>query len=280
MSTTMPGTRAPTPPFQPYLHAVAKNYQEQLVEWNPQCIKKSALIYQFEAKKDETILLVPDACCNMIFCCEPFYAKGYFQGVNLTSRRIHLTKGHTYFACKPYSVLGLRPKHTPIPDLLNKSADITDLYPNAENLISGLTNCFSFQERIDLLLRFKEEEMLTLDVDSHLVDEVIVLLCTEDTDNNETVSKMDYVEREVGYSKRYFRQKFGEIFGFPPSYYSRIIRFQNVLKDMFLKDEQCFATIAYENGYSDQSHLIRDFKSFTNTSPSAFIEQIDNLLRH
>jgi len=35
-----------------------------------------------------------------------------------------------------------------------------------------------------------------------------------------------------------------------------------------------FSDIAFENNFSDQSHFIREFKSFTKTSPKQFVKEM------
>ncbi|MBO0477420.1 AraC family transcriptional regulator [Vagococcus sp. DIV0080] len=268
---------AVSPPFQPELRAVAKKYTEFVTEWNPLYVKGSALFYQFEVKENCLITLVPDACCNILFTCQSDYARADFQGVFLKSYEIELQKDITYFGCKPYSILGLKPGGVSISNLLNMNVNFLDLYPHATQLIKEMAEDISFEQRIQTINRFKEEVMLSQDDSLFLVDEVSVLLCIENGEDLQHFPQMDYIEKQVGYSKRHFRQKFAEIFGFPPSYYGRIIRFQNTLKDIFFHKDLHYVEIATNNGYFDQSHLIREFKSFTDFSPQQFVDVTESL---
>lgn len=70
-------------------------------------------------------------------------------------------------------------------------------------------------------------------------------------------------------SSRQFERNFKELTGFSPKLYSRIIRFQSVLEQYHLKGKS-MTDIAYEAGYYDQSHFIRDFKEFSGHNPGEY----------
>lgn len=59
---------------------------------------------------------------------------------------------------------------------------------------------------------------------------------------------------------------FREYVGMNPKEYGRIARFQRALRMMQLGSRD-YAYIAYSNGYSDQSHFIRDFRQFSGMTP-------------
>ena len=59
---------------------------------------------------------------------------------------------------------------------------------------------------------------------------------------------------------------FREYVGINPKEYGRIARFQRALRMMQLGSRD-YAGIAYANGYSDQSHFIRDFRQFSGMTP-------------
>ncbi|HEY5825191.1 MAG TPA: AraC family transcriptional regulator, partial [Cyclobacteriaceae bacterium] len=57
-----------------------------------------------------------------------------------------------------------------------------------------------------------------------------------------------------------------------PKLYGKINRFQHSLGLINQKDTS-LTDIAYEAGYFDQSHFIREFKSFTGVTPSSYSPQ-------
>ena len=73
-------------------------------------------------------------------------------------------------------------------------------------------------------------------------------------------------------SLRNFERTFLEQAGIAFKTYLRLLRFQ---KAIFLKvnfPEKSLSSIAYECGYYDQTHMGKDFKEFTNVSPSLFFK--------
>ena len=66
--------------------------------------------------------------------------------------------------------------------------------------------------------------------------------------------------------KKQYGRLFREYVGMNPKEYGRIARFQRALRMMQLGSRD-YADIAYSNGYSDQSHFIRDFRQFSGMTP-------------
>lgn len=78
------------------------------------------------------------------------------------------------------------------------------------------------------------------------------------------------------FSQKQFGRIFNSLVGMRPKEYARIARFQ---KSMWLLQNHChnYAEIAYYCGYSDQSHLIRDFRQFSGTTPSQIANPYSDL---
>lgn len=71
--------------------------------------------------------------------------------------------------------------------------------------------------------------------------------------------------------KKQYVRLFREYVGMNPKEYGRIVRFQRALRMMQLGSRD-YAGIAYANGYSDQSHFIRDFRQFSGMTPKLLTE--------
>lgn len=80
---------------------------------------------------------------------------------------------------------------------------------------------------------------------------------------------LDTIAIRYGISSRYLQKLFIQHCGLSPNLYSKINRFQKSLQLVAGKGLSLTA-IAYECGYYDQSHFIKDFKYFTGFAPSHF----------
>ncbi|MBA4745676.1 MAG: AraC family transcriptional regulator [Muricauda sp.] len=83
----------------------------------------------------------------------------------------------------------------------------------------------------------------------------------------------DELVRQCGISHRYLQRIFMEKIGFSPKFYQRVVRFQKVLKHFSETPYINFTETAHRFGYFDQAHFIKDFKHFTNTTPSLFFHE-------
>lgn len=78
---------------------------------------------------------------------------------------------------------------------------------------------------------------------------------------------IDNVAARYGISSRYLQKIFLQQTGLTPKLYTKINRFQNSLI-LIGAGTHSLTEVAYASGYFDQSHFIREFRSFTGFSPS------------
>ena len=80
---------------------------------------------------------------------------------------------------------------------------------------------------------------------------------------------IETIASRYGISSRYLQKLFLQYTGLTPKLYSKIHRFQHSLR-LVTKKESPLTSIAYDCGYFDQSHFIREFKSFTGLTPGGY----------
>jgi AraC-like DNA-binding protein len=81
---------------------------------------------------------------------------------------------------------------------------------------------------------------------------------------------LDSLARLSCLSPRQFERKFLDRIGVSPKFYGRILRFNAAMKGRIKKPNHSLMNIAYDYGYFDHNHLLRDFKQFTGTVPTQF----------
>lgn len=76
------------------------------------------------------------------------------------------------------------------------------------------------------------------------------------------------VAESVGVGERHLQHLFSQWVGLTPKYFARIVRFNYLFK--LIDKSKTWSDLAFEAAYYDQAHFIRNFKSFTGESPSAY----------
>jgi AraC-like DNA-binding protein len=84
--------------------------------------------------------------------------------------------------------------------------------------------------------------------------------------------------RELGCSTRHLARRFGEDVGMTPKAYARLLRFERVVTRM-RTGERDLSRLAIGCGYYDQAHFNRDFRSYTGTTPTALIADVEQRMR-
>lgn len=78
-------------------------------------------------------------------------------------------------------------------------------------------------------------------------------------------------ERRIG--KRQLERKFIAAVGLPPKMLARILRFQHTLQLIENHAFVSFTQVAYDGGFYDQAHFIKDFRQFTGLNPKKYFSE-------
>jgi AraC-like DNA-binding protein len=79
--------------------------------------------------------------------------------------------------------------------------------------------------------------------------------------------------RDAGVSRRHLANLFRTEIGATPKTMARIMRFEHAHHMAGAVPRQSWADIAYEAGYADQAHLVREFRELSGLSPSDLLRQ-------
>jgi AraC-like DNA-binding protein len=81
---------------------------------------------------------------------------------------------------------------------------------------------------------------------------------------------MAEVQRQAGYSPKHFISLFRGAVGLTPKHYYRVRRFTATLQIISRDASSSLADLAASLGYSDQSHLTREFRDFAGVTPTRY----------
>lgn len=134
---------------------------------------------------------------------------------------------------------------------------------------SKLLETPNMSKRIELIEDFLLKILSDSDKEVSKVDKVRHIL--SNIGASATERNISSIAFEHGITSRYLHKLIHQYTGLSPKSIDKINRFQRSLK-LMAKNEQPLTSIAYDCGYFDQSHFIRDFRSFTNITPSAYLQ--------
>ena len=109
--------------------------------------------------------------------------------------------------------------------------------------------------------------------DPHRTATRAVSMALETFDRTGGAARVHDVSCRLGLSQRRFIQLFAAEVGLTPKLYCRIRRFQRARELVRNVEAPDWTRVAFDCGYFDQSHLIRDFHAFSGLSPESYLRQ-------
>lgn len=91
---------------------------------------------------------------------------------------------------------------------------------------------------------------------------------------------LDVVARRCAMSCRQLERRFLVAVGLRPKQFARIVRFQKLLDLVEAAGPKHWSSLALRCGYFDQSHMIREFRTFAEESPAAYFAGEHPLATH
>lgn len=78
---------------------------------------------------------------------------------------------------------------------------------------------------------------------------------------------------KIGITQKHLINLFKKHAGLSPKLFARIAKFQKVIKEVEAKRSIEWTSVAYDCGYYDQAHFIKEFQAFSGINPSAYLTQ-------
>ncbi len=90
---------------------------------------------------------------------------------------------------------------------------------------------------------------------------------------NKAAIDCDQILSNYPNTRKHLINQFKKYTGLTPKYYLRILRFNEILQQIKHRQKITWTQIAYQSGFSDQAHFIKEFKHFSGFNPTEFIAQ-------
>jgi transcriptional regulator GlxA family with amidase domain len=78
-------------------------------------------------------------------------------------------------------------------------------------------------------------------------------------------------------SVRQLERRFQRVVGVSPKFFARTLRFEQAQRHLMFDPETDLTGLAYQCGYFDQAHFIKEFRAFTGKTPSEYAQQMQEV---
>ncbi|MEO7989990.1 MAG: AraC family transcriptional regulator [Chryseolinea sp.] len=153
-----------------------------------------------------------------------------------------------------------------ISDFTNYAIDLHGLFANESNVFHDtLIHKDSIEKKVktlDLFLTQKLRKNEKMYKKTKVIEQICRSIRTEDK-----LFDIQNLSNQYGFSERYIQRLFIDTVGLTPRSFFNIHRFNKSL-NLVLSSNQHLTSIAYDCGYYDQAHFIKEFRKFTGITPS------------
>lgn len=230
---------------------------------------QQVLFYQFKTNNTgDAIRVVPDGCVDLLFCCDPNRPSAAVCGTVLIGKSIPFHKETVYFGVRLSPKLSMLLPGLALKEIIDVQAPFEDTLSSYKDVCFKITAKKEFRQRIHVF----EQEFLSILISCNRPHSLVDYCLNEMYRTSGAIAVQELADG-AGYSARYIRTKFEEAVGVPPKLYTRIIRFQHSLNEIWMR-KASLSDLANEQGYFDQAHFVKEFKAFSQLTPDKMKKRI------
>lgn len=215
------------------------------------------------------VMIIPDTCMDIVFsfCGEELTDCGFcavddstnvLDKVNITQFGIRF---YAWSAClfTPESFSGTK----------GSSFDARNFFPDIySSLLPLIINERSTEKRIDICEKYLYSRLDLGRLNPNVMNGIYSIISSKGT------IKTAELTRETAVSVRQLERSFSETIGISPKLFSSLIRYQLVWQEL-RNGTYSPLDITEKFGYSDQSHLLRNFRRFHSMLPSEAMNEFE-----
>ncbi|MEQ8526017.1 helix-turn-helix domain-containing protein [Gracilimonas sp.] len=224
--------------------------------------------------------IVPDGCMEMIFHYRDLYYQYLPDGSRIEQPRCfvfgQLTRkleiepsGDSGMFAVRFHPEGLQPISKLAAKEFQDSAVPLDMILGEEGVMleSQILKASSSEQRIDLIDQYLTDKFESCDVADSIVKDAVSIII-----NSRGRQKIHELSIDSAVSRRTLERRFTDSVGLNLKQLSKIIRLKATVNKMINKEYSTLTELAYDNGYYDQAHFIKDFKKYTGLTPKDFFD--------
>lgn len=243
------------------------------------------LVWAMESETDTDVFpreqIMPDGIVEIIFHYgDPYYTyQGKTKQKQLQSFAISMMRkciaiesaGKTGFVSVRFFPWGAYHFfREPIRNFLDQHIPAKTLWnEHHDELMAALHAEGTAEQKVQLVQEFLLARLSENKREDHLAVDTAVKLIRQ----TKGQLSIDDVCRQTGFSKKQLERKMLASVGTTPKVFSRITRFLDICHHLKENKHKTLTQLAYECGFHDQAHFIKEFKAFSGFTPKLFFEK-------
>jgi AraC-like DNA-binding protein len=225
--------------------------------------------------------IIPDGCMEMIF----HYGDAYLQFTDPDSYIIQpkafvfgqisnyleiAPSGRSGIFAVRFHPDGLLPLiNLPASSLQDRATSLQDIFgDDGVRLTENVIDAVDAAARIVLVEKFLLSRFRSAEARN-----AATRMCIDAMINSNGNASVGDIAGQLQLNRRSLERRFNAAVGLSPKQLSRVIRLQVAMRLMQQKNFDNLTSLAYESGYYDQAHFIKDFKEFAGVSPKFFFSR-------
>ncbi len=224
--------------------------------------------------------VVPDGCLEIVFNLADRFQRIH-SGESIETQPLTIVAGQMRRSVliRPtgrISLFGVRFQHAgafpffqfPLSELTDRIEDIFSVWgADGREIEERICQAATFAERVAII-----ETIFTTRIISNKKYDSSVIEAARLIAGLDGAMPIRRVAESIGVSERRLEREFKQKIGVSPKRFSRILRFQKLLKSLERSGTAVLLDKALELGYYDQAHMVHEFKEFAGKSPTTFID--------
>lgn len=246
---------------QEYRQLLNRTYAKDFIAMFYECTGVDLLL------SSNSIDVVPDLSVDILFDLDGDPTDVKVLGYVERKQKSVINPGRHYFGVRLMPMGSAKIIGMPDKELKDEKIPLLDLIPNIEGDLLKIIEAEDIYRRADLFVN-----MFQPSSSGRMLSNRLAYMVDRIFETKGQLSIQD-LSNEIGYSPRHLYTMFNEQFGMGVKSFCKIVRFQNALHYMLLTEDSG-SMMAYDLGYYDQAHFIREFKSMADVTPSYWYKQM------
>jgi AraC-like DNA-binding protein len=155
----------------------------------------------------------------------------------------------------------------PLSELSNRTVGLDELYGDqAARVVGALAEAGDWERRFDLL-----EVLIARRIGSAKPQRAEIMSAWQLMQDTNGTLDIGGLAQDVGWSHKHLIAQFRDHLGAPPKLLGRVLRLQRAIKLIGQSNQPRWVELAFDCGYFDQSHLIREFRQLAGCTPEEYL---------